>query len=127
MSFLYVSINASGEINYSNPVAENILCLSGREIRNRSYREIFHFVDTDRPFANAAEVTRELRRHLPTYHKSQDVVAGVIDLVGTAVQRAERCWSRMADSNDEFPNPCTLVHLLVTALQEMASPGRSRG
>jgi hypothetical protein len=81
---------------------------------------LLHFEETSRPFHDADEVFRALRRHMPDYAKNLDVAARLARNTDTAIERAEVLLARNAEPALTFPNPSTSVHRLVRLLQSMA-------
>lgn len=82
---------------------------------------LLHFEDTDRPFADASEVTRYLKRHIPDYHKSLSVFSMVRPTTNVAIGRALTLQTRLASAGDPHPNPSTTVYLLVQELTDLSS------
>jgi hypothetical protein len=87
---------------------------------------LLHFEDFDRPFCNAEDVERALRRHLPRYRKNDP---GVFDLVDAhraeAIRRAKRADKRHQAKRTPRPDrsPNTEVYQLVQVLAELAARG----
>lgn len=91
------------------------------------YWYLLHFVETSRPFRDAAELLRELGQlgRLPGYQKSQNVFELLRDRTHLAHERAERLYAEHPDRHcDPYPNPCTLVHKLVGGISAMSVYGR---
>ena len=72
-----------------------------------------------RPFANADELIRELKKYIQEYEKSADVFPIVYPLTGDATKHARRIQRNRPDRDDPFPNPSTGVYLLVERMQNM--------
>ncbi len=85
------------------------------------YWYLLHYEDTARPFRNADEIAKALKKHIPDYVKCRDVYddCRLSERTGVAIERAKRVWSHWADEQEQFPNPSTLVFLLVEKLQGM--------
>ncbi len=79
---------------------------------------LLHFENTDRPFHNADEVIRTLKRHLPDYDK-KETFDEIADKTEEAVQRAHRIWCNRV--GERFPNPSTSVYKLVKLIVELGS------
>ncbi len=87
------------------------------------YWYLLHYEDTARPFRNADEITKALKKHIPGYEKCRDVYddCQLSERTSVAIERAKRVWSHRADKREQFPNPSTLVFLLVEKLYGMSA------
>lgn len=86
------------------------------------YWYLLHFRETSSYFAHADAVCQALchEQCMPQYSKNRDVYEQLRSYTESAVERAERCYNRHPDrDHDEFPNPSTLVFLLVRRLLQL--------
>jgi len=81
---------------------------------------ILHFEHTTRPFADGDEVKEYLTTHLPGYHPAMPVFDKLVVSTQTAVRHAKNILENHPQGNQRFPNPSTLVHLLVEEMIEMS-------
>lgn len=84
------------------------------------YWLLLHFEYSARPFASAAEVTRELRRHVTDYDKADLAIFGkVASGVEIAVERVGQLKRDLEISGSARPN--TDMHTLVEQLSSMTT------
>jgi hypothetical protein len=77
-----------------------------------------HFEYSARAFSTSAEVIKELKRHIPSYSKSNISAAELLLRLNDAVQHARRLRTTKLD--DDFQPPNTNVDELVVFLVEQA-------
>jgi hypothetical protein len=85
------------------------------------YWYLLHFVQTDRPFADASDVIRALKEYISNYDKRFDVFVYLFDYTDEAIDRARRLLANRPDPDDDFPNPSTLAFKLVKKLKSMSN------
>ena len=85
---------------------------------------VLHFEHTTRPFSDGNDIKKYLERHLPGYHPAMSVFDALISSTQIAVRNAKQILENHPQSDCRFPNPSTLVHLLVEKMIEMSPSGR---
>ncbi len=84
------------------------------------YWYLLHFEPTDRPFCNAAEVIKALKKHLPDYLRNKKgMFARLKDRLETAIENAHLLRELSGDNWEDYPNPSTGVVDLVEELRKI--------
>ena len=82
------------------------------------YWFLLHFRESGAFFHNGHELLQELRQHIPAYAKNTDIFDQLYPLTDTALERAERQYTRHPErEQDRYPNPATTVYKLLNSLR----------
>lgn len=80
---------------------------------------LLHFCVTDKPFNNADEVAKEIKKHLNAYEKdgTYNLYKHISQHTDKAIENAEKVIAQLVDTD----NPSTYVHTLISHLKNGTS------
>jgi hypothetical protein len=85
------------------------------------YWYLLHFRYTTRQFSDAEEIIGELKKYIPCYTKTKDVLRDLLEHTEKAITHAQRILAENPDQENPYPNPSTTICKLVKKMIDMSN------